>query len=80
LKRGTHQTLEASSESCCLQKRLRALNIESINAYCDLLRSPEGEDEVGDLLDVISTNVADFFREANRRSDLATARSAASAA
>jgi chemotaxis methyl-accepting protein methylase len=59
---------------------LRALNIESINAYCDLLRSPQGEDEVGDLLDVISTNVADFFREANRRSDLATARSAASAA
>lgn len=48
-----------------LGKRLRALNLDSIADYCNFLRSPSGEDEVAGLLDVISTNVTDFFREAN---------------
>ena len=48
-----------------LRKRLRALNLESIGAYCDFLRSPAGDGEVAELLDVISTNVTDFFREAD---------------
>jgi chemotaxis protein methyltransferase CheR len=47
-----------------LRKRLRALNLDSIGDYCDLLRSPQGAEEVTGLLDVISTNVTDFFREA----------------
>lgn len=46
-----------------VHKRLRALNLADYAAYCELLRSPSGEDELTDLLDVISTNVTDFFRE-----------------
>jgi chemotaxis protein methyltransferase CheR len=45
-------------------KRLRVLRLSSFGEYCDLLRSPVGEEEMTDLLDVISTNVTDFFREA----------------
>jgi len=48
-----------------LRKRLRALKLDSIADYCNFLRSPSGEDEVTGLLDAISTNVTDFFREAN---------------
>jgi chemotaxis protein methyltransferase CheR len=48
-----------------LRKRLIALNLSGMDAYCDLLRSPQGEDEVMDLLDAISTNFTDFFREAH---------------
>lgn len=46
-----------------IQKRLRALNLSNSEAYCELLKSPQGEEELTDLLDVISTNVTDFFRE-----------------
>lgn len=46
-----------------LRKRLQVLNLNSIGEYCDLLRSSAGADEVMDLLDAISTNVTDFFRE-----------------
>jgi chemotaxis protein methyltransferase CheR len=48
-----------------LRKRLVALKLDSMESYCDLLRSRAGEDEVMDLLDAISTNVTDFFREAH---------------
>jgi chemotaxis protein methyltransferase CheR len=48
-----------------LRKRLKALSLESIGEYCELLRSPAGDDEVSDLLDAISTNVTDFFRESS---------------
>ena len=46
-----------------VHKRLQVLNLGDYDAYCDLLRSPAGEGELTDLLDVISTNVTDFFRE-----------------
>jgi chemotaxis protein methyltransferase CheR len=46
-----------------VHKRLRALNLPDYEAYCSLLRSPAGQEEMTDLLDVISTNVTDFFRE-----------------
>lgn len=46
-----------------VHKRLQALNLVDYDAYCDLLRSPAGAGELTDLLDVISTNVTDFFRE-----------------
>ncbi len=46
-----------------VQKRLRALKLDSFSAYCELLRSPGGEAELTCLLDVISTNVTEFFRE-----------------
>jgi chemotaxis protein methyltransferase CheR len=46
-----------------LAKRLRVLRRNSFADYCDYLRSPQGAEEITDLLDVISTNVTDFFRE-----------------
>jgi chemotaxis protein methyltransferase CheR len=46
-----------------LQKRLRILGLKSFKEYCALLNSSSGADEIPALLDVISTNVTDFFRE-----------------
>lgn len=47
-----------------LQKRLRALNITSFKNYCDFVFSKEGEQkEVINMIDVVSTNKTDFFRE-----------------
>lgn len=46
-----------------LGKRLRQTGISSYSAYCDYLQSPEGEEEMDQLIDVISTNHTFFFRE-----------------
>jgi chemotaxis protein methyltransferase CheR len=46
-----------------LGKRLRATGRATISDYCDLLRSPAGTEELGNLIDVISTNHTYFFRE-----------------
>jgi len=46
-----------------LGKRLRATKIASINEYCDFLRTDSAEEEVGNLIDAISTNHTFFFRE-----------------
>ncbi len=47
-----------------LSKRLRALELDSLSAYCDYLFSPEGmKHEVVHLIDAITTNKTDFFRE-----------------
>jgi chemotaxis protein methyltransferase CheR len=46
-----------------LAKRLRALRLPDYDAYCNLLRSHKGREELGNLLDVISTNHTHFFRE-----------------
>ncbi len=47
-----------------LQKRLRDLNIGSHEEYCEYLFSPSGmEDELVNLVDVVTTNTTDFFRE-----------------
>jgi chemotaxis protein methyltransferase CheR len=46
-----------------VQKRLRALGLSDFESYCRLLDSPGGEEELTSLLDVISTNVTEFFRE-----------------
>ena len=46
-----------------VQKRLRALGLTDFETYCRLLDSPAGEEELTSLLDVISTNVTQFFRE-----------------
>jgi chemotaxis protein methyltransferase CheR len=46
-----------------LAKRLRHHGIESYHEYCNLLRSPHGEDELQILIDRISTNHTHFFRE-----------------
>jgi chemotaxis protein methyltransferase CheR len=46
-----------------LGKRLRATGKATIGDYCDLLRTPAGTEELGNLIDVISTNHTYFFRE-----------------
>lgn len=46
-----------------LAKRLRQLQLPDYRAYCDLLRSPAGGEELQHLIDRISTNHTHFFRE-----------------
>ncbi len=48
-----------------LQKRLRQLHLDSYSAYLDYVLSPEGQvAELSHMIDVVSTNKTDFFREA----------------
>ncbi|WP_462280148.1 CheR family methyltransferase [Salinivirga cyanobacteriivorans] len=46
-----------------LQKRLRHLNINNFPAYIDFVFSKQGEKEIVHMMDVVSTNKTDFFRE-----------------
>jgi chemotaxis protein methyltransferase CheR len=47
-----------------LRKRLRDLNINTYSEYCEFLFSEEGrESEIINMVDVITTNKTDFFRE-----------------
>lgn len=47
-----------------LRKRLRALGIDSYGKYCDFVFSPAGMDsEYVHMIDVVTTNKTDFFRE-----------------
>lgn len=47
-----------------LAKRLRALSLPSCSEYCDFLFSPEGaEQEMVHLVNAVTTNKTDFFRE-----------------
>jgi chemotaxis protein methyltransferase CheR len=47
-----------------LQKRLRAQNISSFKQYWDFLNSPQGmKEELVHMIDVVTTNKTDFFRE-----------------
>jgi chemotaxis protein methyltransferase CheR len=46
-----------------LSRRLRSLGMASYDDYCRLLDSPAGAEEVGALVDLISTNHTQFFRE-----------------
>ncbi|MCF8067498.1 MAG: protein-glutamate O-methyltransferase [Desulfobacterales bacterium] len=46
------------------QKRLRLLGLKSYDAYCDYVFSPEGmQDELDIMIDRVTTNKTDFFRE-----------------
>jgi chemotaxis protein methyltransferase CheR len=47
-----------------LQKRLRIRGVQSFRDYCDLLfRSSDGGDELVHMIDCVTTNKTDFFRE-----------------
>jgi len=47
-----------------LRKRLRELGMKSFHEYCDYLFSTEGMDrELVPMIDVVTTNKTDFFRE-----------------
>ncbi|MBF0567207.1 MAG: protein-glutamate O-methyltransferase, partial [Nitrospirae bacterium] len=49
-----------------LQKRLRVLNLRTFQQYCDLVFTPGGFDsEIIHLIDAVTTNKTDFFREPN---------------
>jgi chemotaxis protein methyltransferase CheR len=48
-----------------LRRRLRTLNIASFGEYCDRVFTASGrEEELISLIDVVTTNKTDFFREA----------------
>ena len=47
-----------------LRKRLRKLGMETFREYCDYVFSPEGKkEELTQMINVITTNKTDFFRE-----------------
>jgi len=50
--------------SARLSKRLRAMNLNTVGEYCEVLKSPGASEELANLIDVISTNHTFFFREA----------------
>lgn len=58
--------LKAGKESLVrarIMKRLRALGIESFDAYLQLIESPGGQGELRQMIDVMTTNKTSFFRE-----------------
>lgn len=46
-----------------LARRVKALGLPSVAAYCALLRGPEGEGELNELINAVTTNHTSFFRE-----------------
>ncbi len=47
-----------------LQKRLRVKGIKTFREYCDMVfDSPQGTDELVHMIDAVTTNKTDFFRE-----------------
>ncbi len=48
-----------------LQKRLRELGLKDFKSYADYVLSNDGTNEVIYMLDAVSTNKTDFFREIN---------------
>jgi chemotaxis protein methyltransferase CheR len=48
-----------------LVRRLRALGLASFRDYCALIQSREGADEIGALINAITTNLTRFFRESH---------------
>ncbi len=48
-----------------LVQRLRALGLRSFREYCELLSSSKGTDEIGFLINAITTNLTKFFRESH---------------
>ncbi|MDH3879369.1 MAG: chemotaxis protein CheR, partial [Desulfobacterales bacterium] len=47
-----------------LHKRIRRLKIPSLEEYCNYLFSPQGmKQELSNMIDAITTNKTDFFRE-----------------
>lgn len=46
-----------------LMKRLRAIGVMSIDDYMKLVESPQGEAELSQMIDAMTTNKTSFFRE-----------------
>lgn len=54
-----------------LVRRLRKLSLDSFSEYCALIGSPQGESEIGNLINAITTNTTSFFREGHHFEHLA---------
>ena len=48
-----------------VSKRLRELNLNTISEYCAILTGPNGGQEIEPLINALTTNKTDFFREAH---------------
>jgi chemotaxis protein methyltransferase CheR len=54
-----------------LAKRLRSLHLPDVRSYIRLISAPEGEAEMGEMLNAVTTNVTAFFREPHHFKHLA---------
>jgi len=48
-----------------LARRLRTLGLQSFRDYCELIQGERGGDEIGPLINAITTNLTRFFRESH---------------
>lgn len=55
-----------------LARRLRALGMKSVAEYCEMLKTDQGDAEIGNLVNAITTNLTSFFREAHHFEHLKT--------
>jgi len=55
-----------------LVKRLRALGLRNFSDYCDLIEGPDGHAEVENLVNALTTNITQFFREPHHFEHLRT--------
>jgi chemotaxis protein methyltransferase CheR len=46
-----------------ISRRLRALGMTNFRQYCELVQGPNGDSEMGNLVNAITTNLTHFFRE-----------------
>lgn len=46
-----------------LVRRLRALKLNSFAEYCEMMNGEQGQEEIGNLVNAITTNLTSFFRE-----------------
>ena len=54
-----------------LARRLRSLGIATFEEYCTRLRGPDGETEIIEAVNSLTTNLTKFFRESHHFEDLA---------
>ncbi len=54
-----------------ISARLRALNLVNVADYCAILTGPHGEREVQPLINALTTNKTEFFREAHHFNHMA---------
>jgi chemotaxis protein methyltransferase CheR len=48
-----------------LARRLRELQLTTFAEYCNLIESPQGESEMGNFVNAVTTNLTSFFRESH---------------
>ncbi|MCI4663436.1 MAG: protein-glutamate O-methyltransferase [Neomegalonema sp.] len=53
-----------------LSRRLRALGLQSYKAYLEFVQSDAGKNEIGEFINVVTTNLTSFFREDHHFQDL----------